>query len=181
MGQWEGVRDCSGFFHAASQRVRGPCKSSRTQDKSSGECTSLAGALPAQCLVSQRGGSPGTPQPRAGSSAGCTSAAATKTSSDMVKRVPGTRCSGMVEVAECCQGAAPSSTAKKALVLPLEHTHSSPRNCHSMEFKAKRAVTPEQSQCSRFLGCGMVHRPSFSASSNRAQTVGQQLLLPYTD
>lgn len=71
------------------------------------------------------------------------------------------------------------NAARKALVLPLEHTHSSSRNCPSREFKAKRAVTPEQSQCSGSLGCGMVH--SFSARSNRAQTVGHQPPLPYTD
>lgn len=33
-------------------------------------------------------------------------------------------------------------------------------------------LRPEKGQRSRSLGCGMVHSPSFSASSNRAQTLG---------
>lgn len=88
------------------------CKSSQTQDKSSVQDVSLTAASPAQCSVSQRGGSPGTPQPPAGSSAGCTSAAAAKTPSDTVTGDARARHPRSGD-GKTCRGAAPICTARK--------------------------------------------------------------------
>lgn len=90
-GEVEGCQVLHQTLQCCPPRGRGPCKSSKTEDKSSVQCVSLTTASPAQCLVSQRGGSPGTPRPQAGSSAGCTSAGAVKTPSDTVTEVPRTR------------------------------------------------------------------------------------------